>query len=198
MSAATPARRGRPKLVVAVSEPPRALRTRVSAGLAAWLAAAAPRSARGTVAIALVSDRRMRALNTQFRGVASATDVLSFPAEDEPPPTSRRWSDGPCSGTVTTRAARSPRRKSADKSLQDRHLGDLAIAVGVARRQAAEHRHSLRTELRILALHGLLHLLGYDHEQDQGEMRAVEERVRRRSGLPPALIARASTSRTRR
>jgi probable rRNA maturation factor len=70
-------------------------------------------------------------------------------------------------------------------------LGDVAIAAGVARRQAARHGHSLATELRILALHGLLHLLGYDHEQDQGRMRRFEERLRRRAGLPGGLIARA-------
>ena len=70
-------------------------------------------------------------------------------------------------------------------------LGDLAIATGVARRQAREHGHALNTELRILALHGLLHLLGYDHEQDDGRMAKAEARLSRRAGLPPALIARA-------
>lgn len=69
-------------------------------------------------------------------------------------------------------------------------LGDLAIATGVARRQAREHGHALNTELRILALHGLLHLLGYDHEQDDGRMARAEARLSRRAGLPPALIAR--------
>lgn len=70
-------------------------------------------------------------------------------------------------------------------------LGDLAIATGVARRQARQHGHALNTELRILALHGLLHLLGYDHEQDDGRMAKAEARLSRRAGLPPALIARA-------
>jgi probable rRNA maturation factor len=70
-------------------------------------------------------------------------------------------------------------------------LGDLAIATGVARRQAREHGHALNTELRILALHGLLHLLGYDHEKDDGRMARVEARLSRRAGLPTALIARA-------
>jgi probable rRNA maturation factor len=69
-------------------------------------------------------------------------------------------------------------------------LGEIAIALGVARRQAAEIGHPLGTELRILALHGLLHLLGYDHETDQGDMRRAEERLRRAAGLPTGLIAR--------
>jgi probable rRNA maturation factor len=69
-------------------------------------------------------------------------------------------------------------------------LGDIAIGGGLARRQAREQGHPLRTELRILALHGLLHLLGYDHETDQGRMRRAEERLRRRAGLPVGLTAR--------
>ena len=70
-------------------------------------------------------------------------------------------------------------------------LGEIAIARGVARRQAREMGHSLGVEIRVLALHGLLHLLGYDHDTDQGEMRRLEERLRRRSGLPSGLISRA-------
>jgi len=69
-------------------------------------------------------------------------------------------------------------------------LGDIAIAAGVARRQAARAGHSFATEARVLALHGLLHLLGYDHEQDGGEMAAIEARLRKRAGLPIGLIER--------
>jgi probable rRNA maturation factor len=71
------------------------------------------------------------------------------------------------------------------------HLGDVVIATGIAARQAREAGHSLRTELRVLALHGLLHLLGYDHEHDRGEMARVERRLRRRGGLREGLIERA-------
>jgi probable rRNA maturation factor len=74
------------------------------------------------------------------------------------------------------------------------HLGDVVIAEGVARRQAREEGHSLQTEVRVLALHGLLHLLGYDHERDAGRMARVERRLRRRGGLPSGLIERTRAS----
>ena len=76
-----------------------------------------------------------------------------------------------------------------------RFLGDVVIARGVARRQARDAGHSERTELRVLALHGLLHLLGYDHEQDDGRMQRVERRLRRKGGLHEGLIERAGTQR---
>jgi probable rRNA maturation factor len=75
-------------------------------------------------------------------------------------------------------------------------LGDIVIARGVARRQARDAGHSVLTELRLLALHGFLHLLGYDHERDDGRMRRVEGRLRRKGGLlPPGLIERSGHSR---
>jgi probable rRNA maturation factor len=133
-------------------------------GLGAWLAGAAPRGAQGVVDIALVSDPHMRRLNRTFRQVDRPTDILSFPAGETD-------DAGP--------AGEEPRP-----------LGDIAIALGVAARQATDQGHGLRTELRVLALHGLLHLLGYDHERDQGQMRRAEHRLRRRAGLPSGLIAR--------
>jgi probable rRNA maturation factor len=74
-------------------------------------------------------------------------------------------------------------------------LGDIVIAEGVARRQAAEAGHRFGTEARVLALHGLLHLLGYDHEQDRGTMARLESRLRRRAGLREGLIERARVPR---
>ena len=72
-------------------------------------------------------------------------------------------------------------------------LGDIVIATGIARRQAREAGHSYQTELRVLALHGLLHLLGYDHEDraDNGRMARAEARLRKRGGLDRGLIARS-------
>jgi len=70
------------------------------------------------------------------------------------------------------------------------YLGDIVIAAGVARRQAAAAGHALPTELRVLALHGLLHLLGYDHETDDGQMSRVERRLRAKGGLRGGLIER--------
>jgi probable rRNA maturation factor len=74
-------------------------------------------------------------------------------------------------------------------------LGDVVIAVGVATRQAAAAGHALGTELRVLALHGLLHLLGYDHETDDGAMARTELRLRRRGQLREGLIERATPPR---
>lgn len=72
-------------------------------------------------------------------------------------------------------------------------LGDIVIARGVAGGQAREHGHTLQAELRILALHGLLHLIGYDHDDvnDGGRMRRAEDRLRRKGGLARGLIGRA-------
>ena len=71
-------------------------------------------------------------------------------------------------------------------------FGEIVIARGVARRQARRAQHSEAAELRVLALHGLLHLLGYDHERDRGEMSRIERRLRRKGGLADGLIERAT------
>lgn len=134
-------------------------------GLARWLCSVAPAGARGSLAIALVSDAKIRSLNRRHRKLDHVTDVLSFPAADLP-------------------SARALGRSS------DRFLGDVVIAAGATRRQARTAGHALTTELRVLALHGLLHLLGYDHERDGGRMARVEQRLRRKGGLREGLIER--------
>jgi probable rRNA maturation factor len=130
-------------------------------GLSSWLHRVAPARARGDISIALVSDRRIRALNRAYRRRDYATDVLSFPSNPE-----------------------------SQSSSHGTFLGDIVIARGVAERQARAAGHSNLTELRVLALHGLLHLLGYDHQRDMGEMRRVEERLRRKGGLRESVIER--------
>ena len=132
-------------------------------GLAPWLARIAPAAARGDLCVAIVSDRRMRVLNRQFRGKDAVTDVLSFPAS------AKSASSAPSAAGF---------------------LGDIVIAAGVAKRQAKEVGHVIRTEIRVLALHGLLHLLGYDHDTDDGKMARVEARLRKQAGLPAGLIER--------
>ncbi len=74
-------------------------------------------------------------------------------------------------------------------------LGDVVIAKGVAARQAREAGHTVGTELRVLALHGLLHLLGHDHENDGGRMARLERRLRKAAGLREGLIERAAAGR---
>ena len=74
------------------------------------------------------------------------------------------------------------------------YAGDLAISLDTARKQAEEHGHALRDEVRVLLLHGLLHLNGMDHETDRGEMAAREAELRARLRLPSGLIARVEGS----
>lgn len=75
---------------------------------------------------------------------------------------------------------------------EDGYWGDLLIAAGRAKRQAAAHGHSVEQEIQVLALHGMLHLRGYNHETDQGQMQVAEERFRRKYGLAPGLIGRST------
>jgi probable rRNA maturation factor len=151
-------------------------------GLGAWLAVVAPRRVAGEVTVALVPDSRVRALNRTYRGIDAATDVLSFPATS--PARRGRPSRPSRRGRLESRGAAVARGPL---------LGDIVIARGVARRQARDRGHDEATEWRVLALHGLLHLLGYDHDGDRGRMARVEERLRRVGGLPGGLIERELT-----
>lgn len=143
-------------------------------GLGPWLSKIAPATARGEVCVALISDARMKALNRQFRGRDHVTDVLSFPADKAPAPSA---------------PSTSGRRATAGSPAA--FLGDIVIASGVAKKQAKAAGHGLNIEIRILALHGLLHLLGYDHDADDGKMARMEARLRKKAGLPEGLIERA-------
>ena len=151
-------------------------------GLASWLRRAAPAAARGTVGVAIVSDARVRALNRAYRGKDCTTDVLSFRASE--PEVAQPF-----------RAASAANAGLKPCATPVRYLGDIVIARGVARRQAREVRHGEDDELRVLALHGLLHLLGYDHERDDGRMRRLERRLLRANGVHAGLIERTNSAR---
>jgi probable rRNA maturation factor len=118
----------------------------------------------GSIDVLLTDDATLRSLNKTFRGKNKATDVLSFPAAENP----------------------------------YYHAGDLAVSLDTAARQATAFGHTLRDEVRILLLHGLLHLSGMDHETDNGEMAARESDLRRELRLPVSLIERVTTGKRRR
>ncbi len=111
-----------------------------------------------TFSVAFVSDKRMTELNKLFRGKDSTTDVLSFPHEAEEFVGSTDFS----------------RQPSEDGTPNKNFLGDIVISADQAQKQAKENKLSLDGEIKQLILHGLLHLCGYDHETDGGEMHKRE------------------------
>jgi probable rRNA maturation factor len=133
----------------------------------------------GGVNVLVTTSAAVRALNRRFRTQDKATDVLSFPAS-------------PVRSEVTnSNPARSAKklRPGARVAL----AGDIAISAEMAARNAAPLRHSTADEVKILILHGMLHLAGFDHERDNGEMARREMKLRRELRLPVALIERAQT-----
>jgi probable rRNA maturation factor len=110
--------------------------------------------------LCLVSDAEIARWNRAYRGKNKATDVLSFPSTEK-----------------TRRNGRA--RRTAEQT----YLGDIAIAPAVAKRNALRFGRTFGQEMRILILHGMLHLMGYDHETDDGEMERKERRLRRRLKL---------------
>jgi len=106
------------------------------------------------VTVAFVSDRAMRELNRMWRGKRATTDVLSFPSE-----------------------------QSEFEKAEGPSLGDVVISLEQAARQAKEHGLSFENEIAQLILHGLLHLSGYDHETDRGEMNRLELKLRKQLGI---------------
>jgi probable rRNA maturation factor len=135
------------------------------------------------VTVCFVSDEEIAWMNWEFRGEKRPTDVLSFPAEERR--SKYRVKGARVSSNTEATEKRTGGRDSAKKkgNKESRYLGDIAIAPGVARRYAKKNGRSLDSELRVLVLHGVLHLLGYDHETDRGEMDRLEQRLRRRFGL---------------
>jgi probable rRNA maturation factor len=117
---------------------------------------------RGSVNVLVTGNKKLRTLNRQFRNKNKATDVLSFPAL---PVFSRR---------------------------SKMFAGELAISADIARENAGRLGHSLADEIKILTLHGILHLAGYDHEQDEGQMARKESKLRRQLKLEVGLIERSN------
>jgi probable rRNA maturation factor len=166
-------------------------RVRVSiAALAEFLAAAQKRLRLppDSLTVALVSDTQMARWNSAYRGKNRPTDVLSFPADGPVPQTAARSIRGKKARPNPRRARSAKIRNAADFSStaatsSPSYLGDIAIAPNVARRNAARFGRSFDDEMRMLILHGVLHLMGYDHETDQGQMTRRENRLRRDLGL---------------
>ena len=118
------------------------------------------------VNVLVTDDAQMRELNRKFRKKDKATDVLSFPSLES----------------------------VSAKNGNVRFAGDLAISCDIAAANAEQLGHSLAAEIKILVLHGLLHLAGYDHEQDAGEMARKEARMRRELRLPESLTERGAAA----
>lgn len=114
------------------------------------------------VELIITDDETMRELNAEYRDKDSVTDVLSFPM------------DAPFT----------------EQSVFDMPLGSIIIAESFVREKAKEHGHTIQDELSLLFIHGLLHLLGFDHESDDGEMRAREKELIEQFNLPDSLIVR--------
>lgn len=116
---------------------------------------------RGAVQILVTGNREMQSLNRRFRAHDRPTDVLSFPAGSFP-------------------------AETASQKL----AGDIAISAEIAARNARLLKHSCADEIKVLVLHGILHLAGYDHETDSGAMARKEMQMRRALRLPCGLIER--------
>lgn len=116
----------------------------------------------GVVNILVTTSAALRLLNRQFRGKDQATDVLSFPS--------------------AAQASRGRRGMAV--------AGEIAISADIAAQNAARFGHSPGAEVKILTLHGILHLAGFDHERDNDQMARKEMKLRRQLGLPIALIER--------
>ncbi len=114
------------------------------------------------IELIIVNDENMQNLNFEYRGKDTSTDVLSFPLE-----------------TPFT-----------EQSVFQIPLGSIVISDLFVREKANEFSHSIQDELSLLFIHGILHLLGYDHEKDQGKMREIEQEIIEKFDLPKSLIVR--------
>lgn len=118
------------------------------------------------VELIITDDATIQELNAQHRGKNNATDVLSFPME----------------------------APFTEQSIFGMPLGSIIIAESFVKEKAAEFGHSIQDELSLLFIHGMLHLLGFDHENDDGEMRMREKELIEAFDLPNSLIVRTEES----
>lgn len=136
-------------------------------GLARFISRARKAAAlRGAVNVLITTSAEMRSLNSRFRGKNLPTDVLSFPSDS------------------------SIRRNGKTVEL----AGEIAISADIALQHAVRLGHPAATEVKILVLHGILHLAGFDHERDNGEMAQKEAVLRKKLRLPLALIERTQSA----
>ncbi|MGC1618268.1 MAG: rRNA maturation RNase YbeY [Candidatus Acidiferrum sp.] len=134
------------------------------------------------VTVCFVRDADIAGMNERFRKKAGATDVLSFPAGKTGRGRSKKRKKNYTEFAEDTEGKEKRRGESGSRQ-EESYLGDIAIAPETARRYAKKNGRSLSDELRVLILHGLLHLMGYDHETDRGEMSRIELKMRRRFRL---------------
>ncbi|HEV7646054.1 MAG TPA: rRNA maturation RNase YbeY [Pyrinomonadaceae bacterium] len=125
---------------------------------------AIPEISNKSATVAFISDRRMKELNNFFRGKNLTTDVLSFPHAPD------NFGNSSASAEIV---------EGDDKEF----LGDIVISAEQAERQAKENGLTLENEIEQLILHGILHLCGYDHETDSGEMNRLELKLRKKLGI---------------
>ncbi len=118
------------------------------------------------VELIITDDATMQELNAEYRGKNNVTDVLSFPME----------------------------APFTEQSIFGMPLGSIIIAESFVKNKAEEFGHSTQDELSLLFIHGMLHLLGFDHENDHGEMRIREKELIEAFGLPKSLIVRTEES----
>jgi probable rRNA maturation factor len=118
------------------------------------------------IELIITDDATMQELNAEYRGKNNVTDVLSFPME----------------------------APFTEQSIFGMPLGSIIIAESLVKNKAEEFGHSTQDELSLLFIHGMLHLLGFDHENDYGEMRMREKELIEAFGLPQSLIVRTEES----
>ncbi|HZG55866.1 rRNA maturation RNase YbeY [Paenibacillus sp.] len=133
----------------------------------------------GDVSVTIVDDEAIRALNAQYRGLDKPTDVLSF----------SMWEEGehetPIRYGEETEESEEEAEDDEFMELPDDPIGDIVISAATAKRQSEEYGHSFERELGFLFVHGFLHLIGYDHGDEEAEraMTEKQEQVLGRAGL---------------